>query len=217
MSTPELGGPGQRLCPSCARFGPESATTCRHCGYNFETGAPPSWGGTPILADQPESAPPTFPQPQTRRRWPARLLVIGVLMAIIGASFLPVLSLFDSATQLIEDIPGEIDVDIPDVTIPEIDVDDPFGEDAGSYGKCRARILRHMRKLLANDGNGSRPLNELFIEASEQLGVGTFEYRTMVSVFSDNQGTALIEGTKPALRGAERDTARACRAHYGGN
>lgn len=216
MSGPQLGRPGERLYPSCARFGPLADVSCRHCGYNFDGGAGSSWHGAPVLADQSETkAISNIPQAQPRRSWPGRAIAAVILIAVIG-SLVPILNLFESATQLIEDLPGDVDVDIPDITIPNIDtnVTDPFGTDAGSYGKCKGRIMRYMRQFLAKDGTGSRPLNELFIEASVKLGAGTFEYRSLVSVFSKNQGTALAEGTRAGLRGAERDTNKACRSYY---
>lgn len=216
MSGPELGGPGQRLCPSCARFGPESAQACKHCGYNFESGSNPSWQGAPILADAPErDAASSVPTAATRRHWPGRAIAAVILIVVVAAFVGPILTLFDSATELIQDLPGQIDVDVPDISIPDINTDvGPFGGDAGSYDKCHDRITKYIRRMLANDGSGSRPLNELFIQASVKLGAGSFEYRTLVSVFSQNQGTAISQGTRAGVRGAERDAKKACRQHY---
>jgi hypothetical protein len=216
VSGPQLGGPGERLCPSCARFGPQSDPVCRHCGYNFDTGAGPSWRGAPILADQPETrTAPGTPQPAARRRWVGRAVTAVILIAVVSTFVGPIFSLFESAKELIKDVPGQIDVDVPEITIPGINGDNgPFGGDAGSAAKCKSGIVRYMQKLLAKDGTGSRPLNELFIEASVKLGAGSFEYRTLVSVFSSNQGKALAEGTRAGLRGAKRDTNRACNKHY---
>jgi hypothetical protein len=207
--SPELGAPGERLCPSCARFGPDSDPICRHCGYNFESGAPSSWSGAPILADQPES-PPT-PGAQPRRRVRGRFIAFVLLVAVIGAFIGPVLAVFESATELIEDFPGGIDVDVPDITIPDISTKGPEG---GSFEKCKKGITGYMRQMFANDGSGNRPLNELFIEASVKLGPSSFEYRTLVKVFSDNQGVAITNGTRAGLNRAALDTERACRRQY---
>jgi hypothetical protein len=150
-----------------------------------------------------------------RRRWVGRAITAAILIAVVSTFVGPVLSLFESAKQLIEDVPGQINVDVSEITIPDIDTDSgPFGGDAGSAAKCKSGIMHYMQKLLAKDGSGSRPLNELFIEASVKLGAGSFEYRTLVSVFSDNQGTAITKGTRAGLRGAKRDTLRACDRHY---
>jgi hypothetical protein len=35
-----------------------------------------------------------------------------------------------------------------------------------------------------------------------------------VSVFADNQGTAILKGTRAGLQGATRDTKRSCARHY---
>ena len=213
VAGPQLGGPGERLCPSCARFSPETDAVCRHCGYNFDTGAGPSWRGAPILADQPQKAAAPEAGAPIRRSWAPRLITTVVVIVIVAAFVGPLLSVFESAKQLIEDVPGQIDVDVPEITVPDINTG-PFGGNAGSYGKCRGQILNYMHKLLAHDGTGSRPLNELFIEASVKMGAGSFEYRTMVSVFADNQGTAILKGTRAGLRSATRDTKRACAKHY---
>ncbi len=133
MSDPQLGGPGRRLCPSCARFGPESDAVCKHCGYNSDTGAGPSWRGAPIIADQPESvSQPSVPRSRSRRSWLGPTFIALVVVGIVALSVAPLFSIFDSATQLFEDLP-EIDVEVPDITIP--DINDPFGEDAGSFAK----------------------------------------------------------------------------------
>jgi hypothetical protein len=213
--SPELGAPGQRLCPSCARYGPDDEPICRHCGYNFDTGVTGSSTGAPILADRPEAQPaPTMEQPRGRS-WAGRVLALAIVAAVVAAVIGPVVAIFESATDVIQDFSGQFDVEAPDIEVPDITTGpDLFSTDAGSSEKCKKRLTRHLGKLLANDGSGSRPLSELFIAASVALGPSSFEYRTLVQIFSSNQGLAISNGTRAALRRAERDISRACNRHY---
>jgi hypothetical protein len=62
----------------------------------------------------------------------------------------------------------------------------------------------------------NKPLNSVFTDLT-RLGVGSFEYRTMIELFSDfeTQSELATGSQKKAVAMARRDAAAACRQHYG--
>jgi hypothetical protein len=225
MSGPELGAPGTKLCPSCARFVPQSDGMCGYCGFNFDTGAASasqSQSG-PILADQ--TTPPPMSRFQNRASFPRRSFSgfpMGVIVMVLFV--LPFVGVLLFATDVLENVQEGFDVNIPDINVPDVNVPDvnipdinlpdSGPQEGGTAKSCTRDVMKHLRRLLAKDGQGSRPINDLFNKASEDLGPLSAEYRILVRGFAQNQGNAITNGTAPALKDAGRQVEKECKKAY---
>lgn len=194
---------GTRLCPSCANFSSLKHEVCQRCGYNFATGGHSSLNRPPpVIADSGAAASTT-----------SQYKFVGVAMAalviaVAGAVFFFTVSGSDSESSTFG-------------TGGEVEVPPSFGGNSDSGGgsarRCYADVRGYLKMLLANDGEGSKPLADLFTEATMRLGPSSEELRILLEVYGDQRVStvAFLDGTKPALRAGEKLARKACRKAYG--
>jgi hypothetical protein len=220
-----------KLCPECVKYVPDTDSTCRHCGYAFDGGTPATaeWtvgvtqsgvdqyadvataGGTPRQPDvvhwQGSSVQTSGMQP-TAAKSGNKLGCLIAIVVIIASIGIPLFQVARGVGDAVDDF------EVPDIVIPPFTPPPPIEVEVGTFATCRAAGMRWMREMLANDGQGSRSLSELFIEASEEVGPTSPDYQVIIQAFSGAQGVAFQEGTRAGIRAARPIVVQGCREAY---
>ena len=217
---------GMKACPRCGTVNDSANETCESCDYNFTTG---DGGSTPprIIAEGEGSTPPRiFAEGEVPRieiddssikggtnlaagRRVIAVVVAAVFVLIAGIGVYVAVAVKDTVDQ----VRTPFEIDLPDggtIVIPT-----NFGnERTFTRESCTSELQRGLTDLLRTQAR-NEPLNDLFLQLTD-LGVGSFEYRTLIQIYSDfDIQTELATGSKQkAITTARDDAAEACRRHY---
>ena len=201
---------GKKLCPSCTTYVGVNDSICGNCGYNFVTGEEQDDGAddggrpTQPLTVYSESSGP----PRTTNAGRTVGMVILVVVLVIGAGVAFLARTVFNATEDVQR--GIEDIDI-DFTPGDIGIGT---NPATDYDSCVRLLNKYLKKVLANDGQPD-DLPTILQDAASEMGVG-YEFRVFTTIYTNAVGTAVTEGTKPAVREAKNDAREACRREYGG-
>ena len=185
---------GGRLCPSCGSMVDHSQTVCANCRYDFVTGTGGESTRAPVLADSNVAV-----HNQGQKRFVIVLAVTLVIFGAVGAIFFAVSNQVDDLTEF--DFgggtggPGE---------------DDPSGG-GGDYRSCVDELDRYMHRLLGADTD---ELGAIFIDASNDLGGGSFEFQALARIYSQVAPIAELKSEAAARRRARTAIRRECRTEY---
>ena len=217
MSDPTIPG-GKKLCPSCTTYVGVNDSVCGNCGYNFETGENPDGGGDeagtpgrPLTVYSESSGPP-----RVGGSGAGKVIAIAVALLIVGVAggiFFFANSLIDTA----EDVTTEItDIDVPGIGEFTFSPGDIGGgtNPATDYRSCVRLMNEYLKKVLANDGQPGN-LAGILEDAVTEMGISSAEFSNFTTIYTANAGTAVTQGTKPALKQAKKDAKAACRREWG--
>jgi hypothetical protein len=206
---------GMRACPQCGNVADLATTRCGSCGYNFSTGEagedPPrilAEGGVPrIVVD--DSNIRTHPPGGGSGGKVAGIAIALVAFLILGIAGFVAIAVRNTA----EGVTESFEVDIPDGGKIEIPVEFDDGQ-TFTRRSCTNALQDAVAKLLRRQAAG-RSVAGILTDLTA-LGVRSFEYRTLVKLYSDleTQSELTSGSVKEAVALARRGAARACSRHY---
>ena len=216
MSDPTIPG-GKKLCPSCTTYVGVNDSVCGNCGYNFDTGE--NAGGAGDQAGSPTEPLTVYSQndgpPRIAAPGAGKVIAIVVALLIVGIAG-AIFFFASSFVKTAEDITTEItDIDVPGIGEFTFTPGDIGGgtNPATDYRSCVQIMNEYLRKVLANDGQPGN-LAGILEDAVTEMGVSSAEFSNFTTIYTANAGTAVTQGTKPALKQAKKDAKAACRREW---
>jgi hypothetical protein len=209
VSDPILPG-GKKLCPSCTTYVGVNDSICGNCGYDFETGEKTGEGSgvagpptQPLTVYSESSGPPRI----TGQGRIVGIAILVVVLAIAGVVAIATNGVFDAAEDVQEQAPGAggLDFSPGDLgggTNPATDLN-----------SCVRVINKYLKLVLANDGQPGN-LPAILQAAVNEMGFTNPEFQLFTSIYTQNAGSAVTDGTRPALRAAKKDAKVACREEW---
>ena len=205
---------GMKACPRCGTVNDAGNETCETCDYNFKTGegasSPPpiiAEGEVPRIEIDDSSIKGGTSAASGRRV--IGFVVAAVALLIVGIAGYVVFAVSDS----INEVTAPFEIELPNGGTIEI----PTNFDSGitfTKATCTEELQDGLTLLLRRQA-ANKSLNEAFTDLT-RLGVGSFEYRTLIELYSDfDTQVELSTGSpKKAVAMARRNAAAACSEHY---
>lgn len=202
-----------KACPECGNVSDSGAPMCDSCGYNFETGQSAERTRIDptkvprVLADETQ---PVSRRSSGRGAGATVALVAVVIAASAGFVILRVANSVDSARDRIDDIQFD-ELEVPGFEPPDSDL---FEGPEFTRASCTREVGSALERLLRAQAKG-KPLNDFFNNFT-RFGIASFEYKTTLAVYSDQQvqGKLISEKVDKAVRTARSKVKKACRSEY---